>query len=116
MATQEIDQKGGSRTTHSHNKYRIHRWALDRSRNTLHQELFSDCCCEQSVVVKRTSGFNGGSYGSSIPVKPRISPRRALADMPFASRCSQISNGVSTKTSMNCSSPTATRHSFRVAR
>ena len=37
------------------------------------------------------------------PVKSLISPRRALAYMPFVSRCSQISSGVSTKISIKFS-------------
>jgi len=43
------------------------------------------------------------------PVNPFISPLRAFAYIPFVSRCSQISSGVSTKTSMKRPSPTILR-------
>ena len=47
-------------------------------------------------VSSVSSGCSGGSYGSSIPVKLRISPRRARAYSPLTSRRSHSSSGVAT--------------------
>ena len=66
----------------------------------------SGVCVTVSSVI---SGFSGTSYGSSIPVKSLISPRRALAYMPFVSRSSHTASGVSTNTSTKWSGPTRLR-------
>lgn len=50
-------------------------------------------CVVTSTVI---SGLAGASYGSSTPVKPLISPRRACAYRPFLSVASQCSSGVAT--------------------
>ena len=69
----------------------------------------------QSTVSISISGLDGGSYGSSMPVKPLISPRLALAYMPLVSRFSHTSRGVLTNTSMKRSPPTMLRTASRVA-
>ncbi len=58
--------------------------------------LWSNAGEGQSTVVTTMSGSRGRSYGSSIPVKLPDPPRRALASMPFGSRRSHFSSGVST--------------------
>jgi len=78
------------------------------------KRAFSSAEC--TSVPNVISAESGGSYGSSMPVKPRISPRRALAYRPFGSRRSQVSKGVSTNTSKKHSGPTMFRISSRVSR
>src|SRR5437763_10405748 len=55
----------------------------DREINPLpsstHSILRAHSTASQSSVVRARSGDAGGSYGSSTPVKPVISPRRARA-------------------------------------
>src|SRR5581483_3889441 len=54
-----------------------------------------------AVVSRRSSGADGSSYGSLIPVNSGISPARAFAYRPFTSRRSHSSIGVATSISMN---------------
>ena len=71
---------------------------------------------DKSLVSILRSGASGTSYGSSIPVKPRMFPLRAAANRPFGSRDSHTSIGVDTCTSMNPPTCSITsRAEFRAA-
>ncbi len=65
-------------------------------------------------VSSTRSASRGSSYGSDTPVKPLISPARALAYRPLRSRAAHTSTGVETYTSRK--SPTSAAISRALAR
>src|SRR6185312_7405129 len=77
--------------------------------------IWAASCADISVVSICTSGFAGGSYGLSMPVKFFSWPERAFLYKPFTSRASATESGVSMNTSTNSPSGSMARTISRSA-